>query len=439
MVALAAGAATAASAQAPSAPAEPTNPAATQTTSREAATTDGTSQPGTVEPQQPPPGGAAPQTAPASSRQEAIEQEQAAKVPTLHPYIPNKGERTFTHIDTLLEGGALRWHPFFDSAYSGGGFTLGVGHASYVSGYNTIDARASYTVSGYTRAEVEFYAPRMFNRRGKLSVIGGWREATQVGFYGVGTDTSTDDRTNYKFQQPYGNALLTLFPTRRILMLRGGAEFTRWTQKPGEGSYPSVETKYTPADLAGLGAEVTYVHTQGTVGLDWRTSPGYTRRGGFLGATLHDYNDQDNNFGFQLAEYEAIEHIPILREAWVLSFRGRVQTASEKDGQQIPFFMLPAVGGGSSLRGYSSWRFRDQNSMLVQAEWRIMVNRYLDTAFFYDAGKVTARTADLDFNGLKSDWGFGVRLHSPFATPLRVELAHSREGLSFIFSSSAAF
>ena len=222
-------------------------------------------------------------------------------------------------------------------------------------------------------------------------------------------------------------------------MLRGGAEFTRWSQKSGEGAFESVETEYTPADLAGLGAEVTYLHTQGTVGLDWRTSPGYTRRGGYLSATLHDYNDRDNDFGFQLMEYEGIEHIPILREAWVLSFRGRVQTAREKDGQQMPFFMLPAVGGGSSLRGYSSWRFRDQNSMLVQAEWRIMVNRYLDTAFFYDAGKVTARTADLDFNGLKSDFGFGIRMHGPFSTPLRVELAHSREGLSFIFSSSAAF
>ena len=42
------------------------------------------------------------------------------------------------------------------------------------------------------------------------------------------------------------------------------------------------------------------------------------------------------------------------------------------------------------LRGYSSRRFRDQNSLLLQAEWRIMVNRYLDLAFFYDTGKVAA-------------------------------------------------
>ena len=42
-----------------------------------------------------------------------------------------------------------------------------------------------------------------------------------------------------------------------------------------------------------------------------------------------------------------------------------------------------------------------------------MVNRFIDTAVFYDAGKVAARTADLDFNGLKSDYGFGVRFHGP--------------------------
>jgi hypothetical protein len=32
-----------------------------------------------------------------------------------------------------------------------------------------------------------------------------------------------------------------------------------------------------------------------------------------------------------------------------------------------------------------------------------------------------------------------VRLHGPFSTPLRVELARSREGLAFLFTLAAAF
>ena len=59
----------------------------------------------------------------------------------------------------MPQGGRLRWYPFFENAYSGGGFTLGVGHLNYVSAYNMIDVRGS----------------------SKLSLLGGWREAMQVG------------------------------------------------------------------------------------------------------------------------------------------------------------------------------------------------------------------------------------------------------------------
>jgi hypothetical protein len=372
------------------------------------------------------------------TREAAIEQEQGEKDKALHPYVLSGVEGFLNRVDNALANG-VRLHPFFENAYSGGGFTLGAGYAFPVSAYSVLDFRGSYTITGYKRIEAEFRAPRLFQRRGQLSVLGGWREATQVGFYGIGMDNSVDDRTNYLFRQPYGSALLTLWPTREYLMLRGGVELSEWSQRHGEGTDPSVEAVYTPDTLPGLGATVRYLHSQGTVGLDWRTSPGYTRRGGYYGVTFHDYSDNDNEFGFQKVDYEVIQHLPILREAWVISLRALAQTTYSKSNQQTPFFMLPAVGGGSSLRGFSSWRFRDRNSLLLQAEWRIMVNRFFDTAFFYDAGKVAARTSDLDFNGLKSDYGFGTRFHGPFATPLRIELAKSNEGLSIVFSSSAVF
>jgi outer membrane protein assembly factor BamA len=134
-----------------------------------------------------------------------------------------------------------------------------------------------------------------------------------------------------------------------------------------------------------------------------------------------------------------VQHFPILRETWAISLRGLAQTTFLKGDQGIPFFMLPSLGGGDTLRGYGTGRFRDRNSLLLQAEWRIMVNRYMDTAFFYDAGKVAALTEDLDLDGLKHDYGFGVRFHSPFSTPLRIELARGPEGLVVVFGTSAAF
>lgn len=384
---------------------------------------------------------AAAQEPAATSRTAAIEQEQAEKEKSLHPYVATRGERTVATLGEILEGGGpVSWYPYFESAYSGGGFAFGAGYRHFVSPYNTIDLRGSYSVSGYKRAEVELTAPRLFTRRGKLSVLGGWREATQAGFYGIGTDSAKADRTNYDFQRPYASATLEVKPTRRLWTFGGGLELTQWSQRPGQGAFPSIETLYTPQDLPGLGAKVTYVHTQGTAAFDWRTSPGYARRGGFYGVTVHDYTDTDSNFGFNQVDYEAIQHFPILRETWAISLHALARTTADKGDQETPFFMLPSLGGGSSLRGFSSHRFRDRNSLLLQAEWRIMVNRYLDTAVFYDAGKVTARTSELDLKKLKHDYGIGARFHGPFTTLLRLELARSNEtGLAMIFAASPVF
>jgi len=94
---------------------------------------------------------------------------------------------------------------------------------------------------------------------------------------------------------------------------------------------------------------------------------------------------------------------------------------------------------GDTLRGYSSDRFRNRHSMLMNAEFRWIPALAWDMALFYDAGKVTSRREDLDFDNLKTDFGVGVRFHSPTATPLRIDVAYGSEGLNIVFSGSAAF
>jgi outer membrane protein assembly factor BamA len=373
-----------------------------------------------------------------AGRAAEIERAQVQKAATARPYVPTKAEKYFDQAEALL-GEGLRLHPYFQSAYSGGGFTLGAGYRRHVSPYNTVDVRGSLTLKGYKRVEAEFVAPRFVNRWARLSVLGGWREATQVGFYGLGTDTSADDRVNYGFDQIYGHGLVEVRPRNGFVVLRGGVEASQWEQTPGSGSHPSIETAYSPASLTGLERTTTYIHSQGMAAIDTRPAPGYARRGGFYGVTFRDFTDTNGDFGFKQIDYDAIHHIPVLRESWVLSLHAGLSTTGTKPGQQIPFFMLPSVGGGSSLRGYNSWRFRDRNSLLLQAEWRVVVNRFLDTALFYDAGKVTAHTRDLDLSDLKDDYGIGIRFHSALATPLRIDFAKSGEGLSIVFSSSASF
>jgi len=382
---------------------------------------------------------AAAQDPDSETRQALLEAAQAEKVKTLQPYVQTTTERLMLRIQDILDYRTVTWHPFFQSAAHGGGLTLGAGYVTHVTPFNFVDVRGSYSAYGYKRVEAEFVAPRLFDRRGQLSILGGWKDATQVGFYGLGPNTSVDDRTNYGFKQGHGSALLTVWPTRQLLMLRGGFGLARWSPESASGTFPPIDSAYTPATLPGLGATITYAHSQGTVGLDWRPAEGYARRGGFYAVTAHDYHDRDDRFGYREVDYELVQHFPILRESWVISLRGVAETTFRRDGQEVPYFQLPHLGGGSTLRGFESWRFRDRNKLLLQGEWRIMVNRFMDTAVFYDAGKVAGRPSDLGFDDLQHDYGFGARFHTPFLTAFRAEVARSREGTRLVFSTTPVF
>jgi len=47
--------------------------------------------------------------------------------------------------------------------------------------------------------------------------------------------------------------------------------------------------------------------------------------------TLHDYTDRDGNFGFQMAEYEGIAHLPILPQRNFHSLYGTPLLMTELD------------------------------------------------------------------------------------------------------------
>ena len=90
-----------------------------------------------------------------------IAAEQAAKSQVLKPYEPNKAEAILEVVEEQFLTGNLHWHPFFDSAYQGGGFTLGAGYLQRVGTYDTLDVRGSITFSNYKRIEAEYRAPRL--------------------------------------------------------------------------------------------------------------------------------------------------------------------------------------------------------------------------------------------------------------------------------------
>ena len=181
-------------------------------------------------------------------------------------------------------------------------------------------------------------------------------------------------------------------PSGRLHGVRRHAPPTKTTRSsPGPGSQPSIEEVFTPATAPGLGASPTYLHTSASAGIDSRPAPGYARRGGLYEVTYHNYADRDDTYSFDRLDGEVVQHIPVLRENWVISLHGLVQTTLDDD-DTVPYFLMPSLGSGSTLRGYSSWRFRDRHSILISGEFRWIPSRLgLDMAMFYDAGKVASR------------------------------------------------
>ena len=65
------------------------------------------------------------------SRAAAIEEAQAEKASQVRPYEPNKAERIALQFKRSLFETPNGFFPYFDSVYSGGGFTLGGGYRQY--------------------------------------------------------------------------------------------------------------------------------------------------------------------------------------------------------------------------------------------------------------------------------------------------------------------
>ncbi len=382
------------------------------------------------------------------SRASLIAAQQAAKAAAQAPAALSKGERRFVDFKNNLAAPPSGLFPAFGTVLSGGGLAAGPGYRYLVNDTTAIITKGLWSIRNYRQVDAMIDSRGLAGGHLDLQVDGGWRTAPTMAFYGTGMqpelrpvagedDVDDHGRTSYYLRQSWAGGMLRARP-QRFLRLGGGFSGEYFDIGAGGGGHPSIEERFTEAEAPGQGRDHTFLHTQGTFGIDWRPAPGYARRGGLYTVTLHDYHDTSDEFSFRRLDADVVQHLPVLRESLILSLRGRLYSILGDD--DVPFFLLPSLGGSHSLRGFPSLRFRDRHSMLVSAEYRWTPSRAaLDAAIFVDSGKVTSSRDDLDFHGLKTSVGIGLRLHTLIATPLRVEFARSNEGMRLIFSSSAAF
>lgn len=374
----------------------------------------------------------APPAAAQSSREGETASKQQEKAASPGKDIPNRVEQWFLNVED--KKGPPTWWITFGDIKRGSGIALGPIYSKLLGSGALLTAKAGYSVRNFKMAQVAMRSPEL--ARGLLVVSGRarWQDAPELPVYALGPD-SPELRTNYgeRKTEVSGEALLR---PARFLRFGAGTGFERFrTSFPTHATGP--EESNVPSGLPGVASGPEYVHTFVSAAIDSRAGMGYSRSGSRLEGTLHHYRQtNDGPYSFRRVDGIAEQLIPILHGNWVIDLAVRASTTSSDEGETVPFFLMPDLGGAGMLRGFGNYRFRDRHSIVFTGEYRWYAQEYLDVAVFYDAGKAVPHRGDLDFDNLKKGYGIGLRLHGPQTTFLRLELARSREGLSFIFAFS---
>ena len=359
-----------------------------------------------------------------STREDAITPQQEEKATRLQPYQPDALERRLTKLDGLMTQ-KRAVYAFIGSVYEGTGFAVGPGYRSRRGESGTFTAHAAVSFQGATGLHASYTLPPLSRDRVTVGTHANWIDVPRVAFYGVGNDTAKDERTTFEYSAKTAGAFTRVHLGGPLTV--GGA--LDW-----------MALEATPDATIASTNSPTYMRSQVFAQVDTRPATRYTRRGGLYRVDLSNY--QQTNEGrntFTRVDAEARHFFPVLRENWVIAVRALASATSTPSGDQVPYFLLPDLGGGSTLRGYSTWRFRDRSRLLFSGEYRWTAGSFVDMALFMDAGKVARSVSHFNEGRFTKSYGVGVTLHTVTKTVTRVELARTSEGTAVLFSFGPSF
>ena len=298
-----------------------------------------------------------------------------------------------------------------------------------------VDASAAISWRGYKAAQARFELPAIARSRLALGTQFRWQDFSQIDYFGMGPATAEADRTAYGLESKNLVGFATLRPMR-WMAITAQAGWLKPTLTAPSGPFlrdlPSTSAAFAGAPVFARFDTPTFVPTEVSLTIDARDFPSHPTRGILLRGSAAHYDDRDTvAFTFTRYETEAAGFLPIAGGRLVLALHGLAVTSETSDGQMVPFFLQPSLGGANSLRGYADYRFHDRNMLVVNAEARLALMTHMDLAFFADAGNVAAQRRDLDL--AKQSYGAGLRFHTRRMTYANIDAARGDEGWRFLF------
>ena len=330
-----------------------------------------------------------------------------------------------------------------------GGMISGAGWISGGPGYRRTlfggrafaDAHAAVSWRGYLQSNAALEFPLLADGRLAAGVEALWQDSTQVNYFGLGPDSSEDLRSQYRLQTMNVVTYARYRPRRWLAV----------SSRFGWLDHPSVSTPTGPFRPDALDAQTAFpndpamslleqpqfLHGEMAITADTRDFADHLTRGSLYRASAGAYVADERRYSFRRYEVEGLHAIPLFDRAFVVVVRGWGLFTQASPTQEVPFYLMPSLGGSYTLRGYSNYRFHDRHLLLASAESRWPIFVHVDGAVFVDAGTVAARVGDLGFD--KTVYGFGVRVHTHRTTLARLDVARTEEGWQVLFRSSDPF
>jgi outer membrane protein assembly factor BamA len=365
------------------------------------------------------------------TRVASLEQQRAEKAKQVQPYRPGRIEKLLLYIEREDPLGKLSPHDGFFVRYGYTGKPLGAG-TGLSAGYRhdlfgrraRVLVEAGASIRKYRMVRGDFSLPYLARDRFEVGLEASYRHDPQEDFYGPGSDSLESNRVSFLYNRTELQGRAIFRPLRAVQL---GTRFGRVNPEVGAGRdsrFPSIEQRFGDADAPGLAAQPDFAHV-GLFGIiDHRDEPGNPRDGGYYGLVWRRYSDLDlDRHNFQGFSADLQRFIPIFDKKRVFALRGRVVTTSPEAGQTVPFYMQPTLGGNDSVRSVADFRFRDNNALAINVEYRWEATSWLDMALFTDWGKTAARAGDLDLSDLERAYGIGFRINSSKTVFFRADIA----------------
>jgi hypothetical protein len=368
-----------------------------------------------------------------ASRAEALAREREAKSKELQPPEPSGLERALL----TLESGRLfervlnppeGFYPKIGNITPGGGFAIGPAYRKPLFGERAVfNALAIASFKRYWLLDSRLEWPQLADGRLFADVHGRMFEYPQEDFFGLGPFSQRDNNVIYGFRSSEIGAAGGLRP---VSWFELGAKVDHLTPSVGPGnSGRSIGELFTVQIVPGLDAQPDFFRYELSADVNLREPRGNPRRGGQYKVVYQQFDDRDaERFNFRRVDVDLQQYLPFVRDRRVIALRAFASTSDASAGQDVPFYYQHTLGGPDDLRGFRQFRFRDNNVLLLQAEYRWEIFTAVDGAIFYDAGRVAPRFEDLGFSDLESDYGIGFRFGTRNGVFLRVEGAFGSSG-----------